>query len=335
MIVCGEFMLISVIIPIYNVEPYLRQCIDSVVRQTYQDLEIILVDDGSKDRSPQICEEYSKKDSRVKVIHKPNGGLSDARNAGIQISSGDYGIFLDSDDYWTDKEAIQKLVTRQLIKQSQVLSFSYHKFDEKTGQYHSPSLDGPNMPQEYVSRRDQLFHHFSNGLFISSAWNKLIAMDLLKNLPFERGRFSEDVEWTCRLLIRAKSFDYINERFYCYRQRSGSIAHSITDKNCSDLKDAILSCWRMIPRAAPDVKTYVEMYTAYQLSTFIAVQSFTKRFQKVTINEAAKASSVLEHHGKNRKIRYMYYGVKLMGFTKWCRFIRKTMPIWNKHRNLI
>ena len=335
MIVCGELMLISVIIPIYNVESYLRQCVDSVVNQTYQNLEIILVDDGSTDRSPQICEEYAKKDSRIKVTHKPNGGLSDARNAGIQIATGDYGIFLDSDDYWTDSEAIQKLVTRQLTNQSQVLSFSYHKYDETTGRVEASSLAGQNMPRKYIIRRDQLYHLFSNGLYISSACNKLIAMDLLKNLPFENGRFSEDVEWTCRLLTRAKSFDYINHDFYCYRQRSGSIAHSIIDKNCSDLKDAILDCWKMIPQAASDVKSYVEMYTAYQLSTFIAVQSFTERFQRVTINEAAKASSVLAHHGKNRKIRYMYYGVKLMGFTNWCRFIRKTLPIWDKHRNLI
>ena len=96
-------MKISVIIPVYNTEKYLKECIESVLAQTYTDLEILLINDGATDSSPQICEAYEKQDDRIKVIHKENGGLSDTRNVGIDQCSGDYVLFLDSDDYWDDK----------------------------------------------------------------------------------------------------------------------------------------------------------------------------------------------------------------------------------------
>jgi len=101
--------LVSIIIPVYNVESYINQCIDSVIQQTYKNVEIILVDDGSDDSCPRICDEYARKDPRIRVIHKPNGGASDARNAGLAIAKGEYIYFLDSDDY-IEKDAIATLV---------------------------------------------------------------------------------------------------------------------------------------------------------------------------------------------------------------------------------
>ena len=328
-------MLVSVIIPIYNTEPYLHQCVDSVLNQRFHDLEIILVDDGSTDNSPQICDAYAKKDKRICVIHKPNGGLSDARNAGVKIAKGEYALFLDSDDFWIDRDAVKKLAARQTIKASDVLSFSYHKLDENTGKIGKMNLSGPDMPTAYFSKRDQFSHLFSNDLFISSACNKLISIELLKKLPFEKGKFSEDVEWTCRLMKMAQSFDYINEDFYCYRQRAGSIAHTISEKNCTDLKDAILKCWEMLVPCDPEIERFLETYTAYQLSTFIAVQSFTEHFQEKSIEELRKVTPVLSHFGRNRKVQCMYYGVKGMGLKKWCRFIRATKTIWDKHRDIV
>ena len=104
-------MKFSIIIPCYKVEQYLHQCVDSVLAQTYEDYEVILVDDGSPDNSPAICDEYGKKTNKVKVIHKPNGGLSDARNAGLDVARGEFVLFLDSDDWWDDKEALRKIDT--------------------------------------------------------------------------------------------------------------------------------------------------------------------------------------------------------------------------------
>ena len=105
-------MKFSIIIPCYKVEQYLHQCVDSVLAQTFDDYEVILVDDGSPDGSPAICDEYSKKSNKVKVIHKLNGGLSDARNVGLKEASGDYIVFLDSDDWWCDNNALMKTADR-------------------------------------------------------------------------------------------------------------------------------------------------------------------------------------------------------------------------------
>lgn len=102
-------MKFSIIIPCYKVEKYLRQCVDSVLVQTFEDYEVIIVDDGSPDGCPAICDEYAIKDNRVKVIHKENGGLSDARNAGLDVAHGEYVMFLDSDDWWDDKDALRKV----------------------------------------------------------------------------------------------------------------------------------------------------------------------------------------------------------------------------------
>lgn len=101
--------LISIIVPVYNVEPFISECINSILIQSYKNFELILVNDGSTDNSPTICEQYASKDKRIKVIHKANGGLSDARNWGLKFSSGEYVVFLDSDDYWNDCDALFSL----------------------------------------------------------------------------------------------------------------------------------------------------------------------------------------------------------------------------------
>lgn len=103
-------MKISFVIPVYKVEQYIEQCVDSVLNQTYKDIEVVLVDDGSPDNCPKMCDEYALEDNRIKVVHKPNGGLSDARNAGLSVATGDYVIFMDSDDFWTSNNHLEQLI---------------------------------------------------------------------------------------------------------------------------------------------------------------------------------------------------------------------------------
>lgn len=119
---------ISVIIPVYNVEKYLTQCINSVISQSYRNLEIILIDDGSSDNSSQMCDDFARQDSRIKVIHKINGGLSSARNAGIKIATGDYLLFLDSDDYWDSVDAMKECAEVCTKSHPDVVMFGYKKF---------------------------------------------------------------------------------------------------------------------------------------------------------------------------------------------------------------
>lgn len=118
---------ISIVIPVYNVEKYLQECVDSVVKQSYKNIEIILVDDGSKDNSPKLCDELAKTDDRIKVIHKENGGLSSARNAGMKVITGDYFVFLDSDDYWTDLDFLKKIVNDKLIMNPDIIILDIQK----------------------------------------------------------------------------------------------------------------------------------------------------------------------------------------------------------------
>ena len=135
----------SIIIPVYNVEKYLNECVDSVLNQTYKYMEIILVDDGSTDSSPQICDSYAEKDNRIRAIHKENGGLSSARNAGIKNMTGDYVLFLDSDDFWDNNKALEHLSYIISEQKPDVVCYGYKEFctgyfkDErrsKTGSYY-------------------------------------------------------------------------------------------------------------------------------------------------------------------------------------------------------
>lgn len=126
-------MFFSVIIPIYNVEDYLEQCVNSVLNQTYKDLEIILVNDGSKDKCPEMCDDFAKKDERILVLHKKNGGLSSARNFGMDHASGKYILFLDSDDYWSEKEALNKLHEELLKVKCLSDALIYHNILEYPG----------------------------------------------------------------------------------------------------------------------------------------------------------------------------------------------------------
>ena len=235
-------MLVSIIIPIYSVEDYLSICIESVLKQSYSRTEIILVDDGSPDSSSVICDEYASKYPNIKVIHKKNGGLSDARNVGIANATGDYILFLDGDDFWDDANALEELVKRVTLTKADVLNFSFKKYYEDTGEKSSYFHDVLDMPLDLQKKKEQLGYLAEKNLYLSSACTKMIKRELFnENLLFEVGVYSEDVEWSARLIQSAKSMDFICLNFYCYRQRKNSISHTINDKKSKDLCCHIIS----------------------------------------------------------------------------------------------
>ena len=123
-----EDIKVSIVVPVYNVEKYLNQCVDSVLAQTYKNIEVILVDDGATDASPAICDEYAEKDNRVKVVHKKNGGLSSARNSGIKVATGDYLMFIDSDDYWNADFVLRELIDKTLASDADITCFGYREY---------------------------------------------------------------------------------------------------------------------------------------------------------------------------------------------------------------
>ncbi len=326
---------ISVIVLIYKVEKYLHQCIDSILNQTYRNIEVILVDDGSPDACPQICDEYAKKDSRVVVIHKNNEGLSEARNAGVKYATGELGLFVDGDDYWDDRDGLQKIVERHEKFPTEVLCFGYYKEEEETKKRTQKANCTESMPLKITMPEAQIEFLMSRSLYVASACNKLIDVNLLKKLPFEKGKIAEDVVWCALLLKEAKSFDYFSLLFYCYRQRTGSISSTISAKSCIDLKDAIIACCDLAENSESQRKQFICQYTAYQFSTFIAVQALSAEFFESCIMDLDAYKGILKYNQLSRKVKIMHYGTKTVGFMKWCRFIRATRYVWNSRRDLV
>lgn len=218
--------LISIIVPVYNVESYLQRCLDSIISQTYSNLEIILVDDGSPDKCPQICDKYATGDNRIVVIHKENGGLSDARNVGLNICKGEYISFIDSDD-WVSLEYINELYTSiketnadiAIVNHKHVTSFPTREIQEK-------------RCIKLFSKQQALFELIAkqHQPFVVS-WGKLYRKEMFSNIRFPKGKYHED-EFTSHLLINAATkIVYSNKTLYFYFQRSNSITSTshITD----------------------------------------------------------------------------------------------------------
>ena len=214
--------LVTVIVPIYNVEQYLRECLDSIVSQTYSNLEIILVDDGSLDNCPRICDEYKQKDNRVKVIHKENGGLSDARNAGLDIATGEYISFVDSDDV-VSKKFIELLYKPFLHNEN--IGVSLCRFKPFYGDKCNPSIE--EKSSERIDLELLLSQNSSLNTYLSmecnSACNKLYCRRLFDDVRYPNGKIYEDVFTTYKVLFSSGEIYRTVSQLYFYRVRSGSI----------------------------------------------------------------------------------------------------------------
>lgn len=231
-------MTFSIIIPIYNVEKYLRQCIDSVLAENFLDCEIILVNDGSPDGCGEICDEYANKFSHIKVIHKHNGGLSDARNAGIKEAKGDYLIFLDSDDYWININKNQK----NYIGGGGILSDLQLLTNDKIDLILHPSSDNiRKIPKEISFTNNDFINNFEalvkSNYYVSNAWTKIVRREIIikNNLFFPKGYIHEDLPYSLALARFVKTFAIYNNSFYQYRVLDDSISHNIKYKNFNDI----------------------------------------------------------------------------------------------------
>lgn len=210
--------LISVIVPIYDVEKYLARCVDSIVNQTYKNLEIILVDDGSPDRCPQMCDDYAEKDSRIKVVHKKNGGLSDARNAGMAVAKGEYISFIDSDDYVSDDffECLLDVMNKEnsdIAECSVVKLYEDNRFDEFSDDLSVKTYDTQDAMSVLIAENP--FHQH--------VWNKLYKTELVRDIPYAVGKLNEDEFWTYQVFGRANKVSKLNKTMYYYFQRNSSI----------------------------------------------------------------------------------------------------------------
>lgn len=228
-------MLVSVIIPVYGVEQYLQGCVDSVLVQTYRNLEIILVDDGSKDACPQICDNYVKKDSRIRVIHKKNGGLSDARNAGIDIATGDFLTFVDSDDR-IHPQMIESMINVIIKYNADIAICDYKKVSQEIEQYNENKKS--NEVEEFTGIEACAKMYTEYPSFVVSC-AKLYKQSLWKEKKFPKGKCHED-EFTSYLkFLEAEKIVYLKRELYCYLERQGSIMNSMYSEKRLDRFDAL------------------------------------------------------------------------------------------------
>lgn len=210
--------LLSVIIPVYKVADYLDRCVDSIINQSYDNLEIILVDDGSPDDCAQKCDEWTEKDDRITVIHKQNGGLSDARNHGMQFISGEYVSFIDGDDY-VSEDYIGALFLSARKTESDIIECEYVKFSNQK----ECEITDKDYDEYCFSALDGLSALIDETYFTPIVCNKLFKKTIIQNVFFEIGKYHEDVFWTYQVFGKSKRITKINRIMYFYFQRESSI----------------------------------------------------------------------------------------------------------------
>ncbi|MBR5279195.1 MAG: glycosyltransferase, partial [Clostridia bacterium] len=210
--------LISVIVPVYKVEKYLNKCVESIVNQTYKNLEIILVDDGSPDNCPKMCDEWAEKDSRIKVIHQENGGGSKARNVGKSVSSGQWVMFIDSDDYLS--EDMIAVLFNNASENIDIIECEFLLTEDD-----NVNFDKNNDQIEIFATQDAMKLHIEDKSFRQTVWNKLYRKSVLCNVDFPEGKLIDDEFFTYKAIGNARNLVHIYKKLYAYRQQTDSVMH--------------------------------------------------------------------------------------------------------------
>lgn len=300
----------SIVIPIYKVEKYMEECVESILAQTYKNFEIILVDDGSPDNCPKICDDYVKKDKRISVIHKENGGLSSARNAGLNKASGEYVIFLDSDDYYSSKNALEILNEKIEESSPEALFFQRKKFID------GKSTFKVSTPYPENKGENLFFMLAKNDKMDASAPLKATKREyLLKHqLYFKEGIYSEDVEWFFRYARHLTSIVLINDIFYCYRLRAGSITHTKTKKNIDDLFFSIENYAEKIRDSEIAAREALLNYLAYQYAIILGlINEFLCDAERIEMLNACKKYKWLTKFCISKKTKLSAFVINILG----------------------
>lgn len=273
--VSKEKPLITVIVPIYKVEEYLNRCIESIINQTYENLEIILIDDGSPDNCPKMCDEWAKKDKRIKVIHKENGGLSDARNKGIEQTNGKYITFIDSDDY-VEKNYVIELYNAISINDCDIsISGIVVKYTNGTIINKYTNIKEELTPKETIKKI-----LYDDGIDIS-ATAKLYKKEVFKNIRFPKDRLYEDAATTYKLICSSKKIANNSVSTYIYMIRNDSIAQSTFNKKKMDLIKSTKEMTDFIKDKYPDLSDACDRRLMYAyLSTISQLASSKKVYKK-------------------------------------------------------
>ena len=317
MILMDTSALISVIVPVYKVEEYLDRCIQSITGQTYTSLEIILVDDGSPDNCPEMCDDWAYKDNRIKVIHKENGGLSSARNAGMAEANGEYISFVDSDD-WIAPKMLEFLVEAIQRDGSDVAACAVEMVTE----------DGTPISMLTVRRNALLDRKaaqkalLKENLLKQPVWYKLYKKSMIFDIPFEPGKYHEDVFWSYQAIGRANLVSLIDYVGYYYTQRSGSIMGKGYSITCLDALEAVENRYPYIKRESPELES--EARLSIVLSCIYHGQMALKYLPAA---ERRTAFKYLENTIKKYPVNRQDYSDKKFTHRLWIDIARISLPM--------
>lgn len=318
---------ISVIVPIYKVEKYLKACVNSIANQTYKNLEIILVDDGSPDNCGKMCDDFAKKDSRIKAVHKQNGGLSDARNAGYPYVTGDFVAFIDSDDCIA-LNMFEVLLSAMEKENSDIAECGVIKFtdgnipnDEKRTEYTVKSFDTASALKELIN----------DGCFHQHVWNKLYRVSTINGILFEKGKLNEDEFWTYQIFGNARKITKVtNGDLYYYLQRGGSIMGEGYNLRRLDGLQAKSQRQMYIEKNFPAISS-VSKVNLY-LSCFYAYQMTLKY---LTGDERSAAIKTIEKYAEDNRLTLDDINT-VQGSTKqWLKLGQKHFALACKMRNFL
>jgi glycosyltransferase involved in cell wall biosynthesis len=266
-------MLVSVIVPVYNVKAYLSRCVESLLNQTYSEIEIILVDDGSTDGSGDLCDEYGQHPSnKIKVIHKTNGGLSDARNTGIKIARGSAICVVDSDDF-VAKTFIQTMVSDMVSYDANIACVEYMLFSEDTELSETEDTDGHIEVYDNIAAVKKLL---SDNPYGNYAWNKLYKRELFAEIKYPLGRKMEDLGTTYRLMEQSQRVVYDSRKLYYYFQRADSIVHKPDMKFYVDKLELSIERYSYLKSRCGEFKENVQRILITALECYPYVESDPK-----------------------------------------------------------
>lgn len=304
----------TVVIPVYNVEGYLQQCVESVLNQTFHNFEIILVNDGSTDTSGIICREYASRDSRINLIEKKNEGLAEARNEGIRIAKGEYLLFLDSDDFWQDTDLLEDIF--HILKKRNVdfLIFFYVYFHQKKNVLEDRLGSFEQMQFDVTSYDETMICLLKNNLLKVSAWSKVVRKDfLVKNkIMFIKGMSSEDIDWTFSIITNATSMDILWKKSYVYRMRESSLSHSIQYKNCIDLCYEIEKWSQVLEKNKTELNKKLLNFLSYEFFLTVGFTSYLNKNERKKIFTKLKELEWVTKYsdGKRQRLcKVMYFSI--------------------------
>ena len=295
--------MISVIVPVYNVEKYLERCVKSIAAQTYNDLEILLIDDGSTDKSGKMCDDFQQTDSRIKAFHKQNGGLSDARNYGIEHSAGEFISFVDSDDYIDEKmlETLHRLITENDADLAVCSAMDVFEGKEVTQ---------VKEIKEFNLNKVESYKYMLRGDGIPSACNKLYKRQTVGDVRFPVGKLYEDGFFTPQILKRVEKTAVTSKPMYYYFRRADSITTKPFRKGDLDVIEAYDKCVKQVKELCPEALPYAEF--RYRNAYFNVLDKMLMRDDCKEIPEYKQVVKYLKKHtaqivkdpgfGKMRKI---------------------------------